>query len=165
MHSSSSSHSSRRPSLSVTTRGSQREEEEKSIPLEHPTVKGFLSKKRKFGWLERYFILEKGVFSYYNSPHDTFPLGFVSLKEIVDIRLVPNKNSGRRFEVELYQKTMILCAETKEKSIEWVTALRDSKDIDIRSSRKSGGANQPRTPRTPTFVGMCRLSCLYFIVS
>jgi len=38
--------------------------------------------------------------------------GFVSMKEVRDIRLVPGKNSGRRLEIELLNKTLVLLAES-----------------------------------------------------
>lgn len=34
------------------------------------------------------------------------------MKEVRDIRLVPGKNSGRRLEIELLNKTLVLLAES-----------------------------------------------------
>ncbi len=43
---------------------------------DEPTMKGYLEKKRKFGWHKRYFVLEKSIISYYESSStDSFPLG------------------------------------------------------------------------------------------
>lgn len=49
-----------------------------------PSMKGWLEKKRKFGWHKRFFVLERGLFSYYETEKtDSFPMGTMTLSYVV----------------------------------------------------------------------------------
>jgi hypothetical protein len=107
----------------------------------------YLDKKRSFGWLKRYFVLDKHIFAYYSSPQDQFPLHFISLKEIREVRLWPEKNSGRRFEVRLVNRVLTLLAESARAAALWVAALEDA--LKALSSADVEAPLQGRAPETP----------------
>jgi len=48
------------------------------VTKEDPVMRGWLEKKRSFGWHKRYFALERTMLCYYGGPTDSFPLGMLS---------------------------------------------------------------------------------------
>lgn len=107
------------PALRVTASPSL----EDTAAAAKPLRSGALGKKRNIGWQQRHFVLDSMMLSYYAAAGDAFPSGFVSLKEIVGVRLVPEKDKGRRFEVELHSRILVLLAASAEDAAGWVAAV------------------------------------------
>eukprot|EP01006_Ploeotia_vitrea_P057093 TRINITY_DN68152_c11_g1_i1.p1 TRINITY_DN68152_c11_g1~~TRINITY_DN68152_c11_g1_i1.p1 ORF type:complete len:982 (-),score=514.18 TRINITY_DN68152_c11_g1_i1:2033-4978(-) len=115
-----------------------------------PLMKGFLNKKRKIGWHKRYFVLEKDLLQYFSSPNEIFPLGFISLREMKDVHLLPEKKNGRRFDIDIYNRVYSLCADSQKEAVAWVGAINRA-IIATEAEDKRHMHREARTPRTPTF--------------
>ena len=66
-------HSARENSVSVST-----------------VIRGVLQKKRAIGWQQRFFVLTPNTLSYFNTPTDSFPAGFISVSEILEVSAAHN---------------------------------------------------------------------------
>jgi GTPase SAR1 family protein len=121
-----------------------------------PSKRGFLSKARGMvGYHKRYFVLEDAVLTYYSSNHDQFPLGYMSIHDIVSVNWFPGKKDGRLFEVTLTHKVYTLVAESKDTACEWVSAIEMSIEHVKNATHMDdliGGARNNNGPATPRHV-------------
>eukprot|EP01147_Barroeca_monosierra_P008473 gene8473-947_t len=90
--------------------------------------KGFLYKRggirgRK-GWDRRFFVYEKGTLSYYIQEDDDKPQGMITLADMKGVRWsAKTSDSKSRFELETYERTYFLLADSAQDGTEWITLL------------------------------------------
>ncbi|EGD72990.1 ADP-ribosylation factor GTPase activating protein 1 [Salpingoeca rosetta] len=90
---------------------------------------GYLSKRGglrgKKGWDRRFFVYDRGTLSYYVREGDEKPQGLITLSDMKAVRWGAKSSdvSKSRFELETYERTYFLSAETAQDATEWVTLL------------------------------------------
>jgi len=110
------------------------EDEKEGSP--HPAIffmperarEGFLLKaNQKQNWQKRYFILHQRLLYYFKDPSDSFPAGYVDVKEVV-VKLAESTDSQTqrkfRFDLVTPSRTFPLAAEKNEDMFGWLHAIR-----------------------------------------
>lgn len=117
---------------------------------------GWLMKKQTHKlirrWQKRYFVINRhhNALSYYASPNDSFPLGFIPFQQIIHCKVDNDKkHRGRRLDL-LCNRKYALLAPTKEDADNWASAINQATtDYRIRSETFNGGAPATLSSYTP----------------
>jgi len=93
---------------------------------------GFLFKKgQNFkSWRRRWFVLKENVLSYYKSPKDTTPAGFIQVADIVNIE-IDIESSLREgydycFQIQTSKATYLISAENERDLEDWTEILKSA---------------------------------------
>jgi len=95
---------------------------------------GYLTKQGKTfkTWRKRWFLLNDFGLSYYKSPEQQFPLGYIAIEAIKSVdcpQLTKHtgKSNQHNFNITTPQRTYILTAETPAEVKEWTEAINNTK--------------------------------------
>ena len=87
-----------------------------------PVRKGYLKKKNKIFWEERWFDLEKsGVLSWYKTSKDTAPRGSLRMKDVISVQQLGS--DGCSINIDVKGRTYELLADSEGLAAEWTDAL------------------------------------------
>ena len=104
-------------------------EEVRARPL--PMKEGFLQKKghRRRNWKVRYFVLERGLITYYANPGEKIPKGTIPLHKSTLVKLAPEMKRSNCFTISLAVKPFVfyLAAPTGEEMIQWMELIISAK--------------------------------------
>jgi len=102
-------------------------------------IQGTLWKKgQRLGWSKRYMRVDNDTFTYYSKAADSFPLGYFSLGNVIDI--IEDPKSKRSFDIICREQTFKLLAHSKDECEIWV----DTIDAIMEHRRR-------KTLKSPTF--------------
>eukprot|EP00466_Bigelowiella_natans_P009481 jgi/Bigna1/79189/fgenesh1_pg.60_\ len=112
---------------------------------------GFLMKKNAnfVGWEKRYFVIGSNSLTWYKNPGENFPLGFVSVADILSVNLLPKK-AGRRFDIITDDRVLKLMDTTPEGALQWSKMIGEL----ISHVRRGGDRKRASKDRTqaPTWL-------------
>eukprot|EP00466_Bigelowiella_natans_P004705 jgi/Bigna1/134926/aug1.27_g9634 len=115
---------------------------------EEMQISGVLWKKaHRMGYMKRYMSVNRQNFVYFNKEGDSFPLGFIQVTGIIDIR---DGSNEKRFEIISNGQSLKLQASTKKIADTWKAILRaivkenDSRVQEMKFEGRRTGAVSPR---------------------
>jgi len=87
---------------------------------------GFLMKKNAnfVGWEKRYFVVGTNSLTWYKNPGEHFPLGFISVADILSVNLF-QKKGGRRFDIITDDRVLKLMDADAGGALHWSKVVGD----------------------------------------
>jgi len=85
-------------------------------------MEGYLNKKGVLTWKKRWFVLSSNKIAYFSKEGDTNTRGELALEESSKVSSINSRPNS--FQVITGNRALVVSADTEEKKLEWVGAIK-----------------------------------------